>query len=232
MRERWKGTTYDFGKTYFRNFYDLQKTYGITGAAALKMIKLLTKNAPSYEVTTDNIVGYKTETRYVRNSYGGVVYDENGQPKTEEVKIPIYEKKRIIGGVDFVNYLHNYSNGTPDCKVSFICTFMNELGLVGDDLYWEMREYMIHYENQDRYKEFAKRYKKVGAVITREIRKDEHRQEVFEYLSPLVLNEFVPAFKKRDDEKVTKIFCKIVKWLCERYNVKGYPVQCEEYLNL
>jgi len=197
MRERWKGTTYDFGKTYFRNFYDLQKTYGITGSAALKMVKLLVKNAPNYEVTTGD-----------------------------------YKKKRIIGGVDFVNYLHNYSNDTPDCKVSFICTFMNELGLVDDDIYWEMRKYMIHYESQQRYKEFAKRYKKVGAVITREIRNDEHRQEVFEYLSPLVLNEFVPAFRKRDDEKVTKIFCKIGKWLCERYNVKGYPVQCEEYLNL
>ena len=213
---------YDFGKSYYRNFYTARKLGLVKSGIAKKMMIEHIENAPVWNVQADKLV--ETSELYTDDEGNAILDDEgNEQYITSYDVVPYGDAVDLIGAVDIVDWIHRRTNTneTPKGGASWICTMCYRAGVLSKS---ELAT-MIKYKEEiilgrdggaDQYRE----YQKIGSVIDDKINMDIDKHKVYRLLYDNYLREVIQLLEVREFAKAENKYYDALQWVIDRYKLK------------
>lgn len=201
--------SHNYGLTYYRNFYNNRVAGGRSGAKAIKVLQQHMTDAPVWDAANQDTV----------DGPGGIQipYDIDGT-------VP------CNGAVDVVKWLKAEINSdTIDCKVSFICSLVQETGIMPQE---DLDIFIAHKQNYvratERGRAIVSQYHKLGAVLERKMQQDLYRYKVYEHLYEEWLKEVVQYIKDEEFDLAEETYFEAIKYLAKRYNMEGSLIDFTE----
>ncbi len=224
MRERYNAVGYNFGKTAYRNLYQARQRDCVAGGHPLYVMKTHAVAAPKTSMTPSVYVPAHMAQVLV-SSY----VDDNGvrQDTYEEQMIPGHEEATGatvvgIGAVDIANWIHiKINNHRPSCKVSFICTLVQESGLMSQaDLDILIDHKLTEVKKTTRGRAMVLEYHKLGGILERKMQSDLRKSVVYKYVYETWLVDILAAVKTGEFDVAEKLYIECLYYLIDKYKVK------------
>jgi len=212
MRERFNVIGYDYGKTMYRNIYDNIATTNMQGAKAKKIIHMMAKKVPNWEVPSNKYVTVEST-------------DNEGRTTTTQVLQPILGTERnLLGAINVAPQVHSKVNThRPSCKFSFICTLSRESGVLTSEELQLLIDHKTGYvKNTSRGRTMVQQYHRLGSVLERHMQADLNRYWLYNTLYDRWLKNIVKYVRDGEYDNAEDSYLDMLKYLCRRYNVR-YP---------
>jgi len=211
MRERFTVTSYNYGKTAYRNMYEAVHTNAVQGAKAKKVLVEHRKVAPKVLMRPTHFVDCE-ETSDV---------DGEIETKTWQELREYGVAEAAIGAVDITEWIHTkINNDRPSCKVSFICSMAEQSGLLSAE---ELEMLIKHKEGYvmqtDEGRKIVQKYHRLGSVLERKMQGD---AEVSQIVHDRWLRGVVEDVRSGRYEAAEEKYMECIGWLSKRYGQKEW----------
>lgn len=218
--------TYNFGMSYYRNFYSNRVAGGVSGAKAIRVLNKHLEYTAGTDWYTYNQEMVETpdgeDPPGVIITYEDIVFEEDGITPIDPVL--------CTSSLDMDEWLKEHiNNDVIECKTSFICSLVKETGIMPQE---DLDIFIAHKQNYVRSTERGRRivsqYHRLGSVLERKMQQDLYRYKVYTHLYETWLKDVVQYIKDEEFTKAEETYFEAIKYLAKRYGMEDKAIDFTE----